>query len=560
MTRLPTLARMKFWELRNRLQSFGEHSRFKVFIILFFATGFWVGLYAVFSEAFSLLRGWPDLADVIMESLLAVFFLSLTLMLVFSNGIIAYSSLYRSKESYFLLAAPLRYDEIFLYKYTESVVFSSWAFMFLGTPLMVAFGQYHVAGWGYYFGTLLFFASFIFIPAGLGAVIAVGIATFLPGRRRRILGILGGIAVLTILILLGRVLELKGILPSYSALWVKGIMDRFAFTQNPLLPSQWVTRGVLALRESDYRAAGFYFLTVVANGAFLTWLGAVMCRRWYMQGWSLSQSQGGGRKVALHPWQDRWLSPVLSFLRGPLREIVLKDIKTFGRDPVQWSQFLVFFGLLGVYFLNLRSLGYDIKGPFWKSVISFLNLSATCLTLSTFTSRFVYPQLSLEGRRFWVIGMIPMERRSILFAKLVTACLGSLLVSETLIVTSNLMLDIPWELSLLHIGTVAAICLGLSGLSVGLGAMFPNFGEDNPSKIVAGFGGTLNLVVSLFFVTVVILLEAVPCHQYYARSQLTTREFEAWMSASLGGIAFVCVLAGWIPMKLGMRALDRLEV
>jgi len=45
---------------------------------------------------------------------------------------------------------------------------------------------------------------------------------------------------------------------------------------------------------------------------------------------------------------------------------------------------------------------------------------------------------------------------------------------------------------------------------VGLGAIYPNLKEDNPSKIVAGFGGTLNLVLSLIFVLSIIGLEAVP--------------------------------------------------
>ncbi len=560
MSRLAVLARMKLDEMRNRVRSFGEHSRLKVAVVLFFAAGFWAGLYAIFSEGFRFLRQWPDLADLVMEYLLAVFFLSLTLMLVFSNGIIAYGSLYRSKESLFLLAAPLRYDEIFLYKFMESVVFSSWAFLFLGTPLMVAYGQFYGADWGYYAGTMLFFGAFIFIPAGVGAVIAVLIATFLPGRKRRLIGMGVGLGLIVAAWAAGSVLELKSVLPSYSALWVKGIMDRFAFTQNPLLPSQWVTRAILALRRPDYAVAAFYFLAVVANGLFFTWLGAVMCRRWYIQGWSASQSTTGGKRISVVPWQDRWLLPLFFFVRGPLRTLVLKDVKTFLRDPVQWSQFLIFFGLLGVYFVNLRTLGYDIKGAFWKSVISFLNLGATSLTLSTFTSRFVFPQFSLEGRRFWVIGMIPMERNKILVGKFVTAFTGSLLVSEALIITSNLMLDIPLLLSVLHVITVAAICLGLSGLSVGLGAMFPNFAEDNPSKIVAGFGGTLNLVISLFFVTCVIILEAVPCHQYYAKNTLTAESFQIWLSGSLLGIGGLCVLTCLVPMALGMRALNRLEI
>ena len=46
----------------------------------------------------------------------------------------------------------------------------------------------------------------------------------------------------------------------------------------------------------------------------------------------------------------------------------------------------------------------------------------------------------------------------------------------------------------------------LSGLAVGLGALFPNFKEDNPSKIVSGFGGTLCLVASFLYITLFVVL------------------------------------------------------
>ena len=52
----------------------------------------------------------------------------------------------------------------------------------------------------------------------------------------------------------------------------------------------------------------------------------------------------------------------------------------------------------------------------------------------------------------------------------------------------------------------AALC----GLSVGLGALFPNFKEDNPSKIVSGFGGTLCLVASFVYIVLFITLLAFP--------------------------------------------------
>ncbi len=54
------------------------------------------------------------------------------------------------------------------------------------------------------------------------------------------------------------------------------------------------------------------------------------------------------------------------------------------------------------------------------------------------------------------------------------------------------------------------LCFGLSGLAVGLGALMPDLREEAPSKIAAGFGGTLNLVLSALFILVLVLLTAVP--------------------------------------------------
>src|SRR3990167_3622936 len=150
-------------------------------------------------------------------------------------------------------------------------------------------------------------------------------------------------------------------------------------------------------------------------------------------------------------------------------------------------------------------------------MISFLNLSATCLTLATFTGRFVFPLFSLEGRRFWVLGLLPMRRESVLWGKFWFSFIGGLLVSGGLIGISDAMLGVPAVMALLHALMLVVVCSGLSGLAVGLGTAFPNMRGFPPAKIVSGFGGTLNLVLSLGFLLAVILLEAIPCHLFYAR-------------------------------------------
>jgi len=132
-------------------------------------------------------------------------------------------------------------------------------------------------------------------------------------------------------------------------------------------------------------------------------------------------------------------------MAGPdMRLLIVKDVKTFLRDPVQWSQVLLFFGLLGVYFLNIRRFQYNIfNDMFWKNLVSLLNLVATSLTLSTFTTRFIFPLLSLEGRKFWILGLLPIERRHLLYSKFWFAFVGSLGISETLMVLSDVMLALP---------------------------------------------------------------------------------------------------------------------
>ena len=74
------------------------------------------------------------------EYLFSMFFLSISIMLFFSTGIITYTGLFHSREGAFLLTTPATTDRIFAYKFAESVAISSWGFFLLGSPLMAAYG------------------------------------------------------------------------------------------------------------------------------------------------------------------------------------------------------------------------------------------------------------------------------------------------------------------------------------------------------------------------------------------------------------------------------------
>jgi ABC-2 type transport system permease protein len=399
----------------------------------------------------------------------------------------------------------------------------------------------------------------MFVPAALGAIVSMLVTVYVPRTRRGLILGAAGVLILGTLVLVSRLMVAKGG-AAVDLKLASEVFESTRFSRIPLLPSYWLSKGILELAAQRYGSAVFFFGVIASNVGFLVAVAYSMSGSLMLRGWHVSQGLRSARKYSGRGWMDRAVGLLLFFADRRVRFIVAKDLKSFVRDPVQWSQFLIFFGLLAIYFLNLRTFAYEDRDIFWKNVIAQMNLLATSLTLATFASRFIFPQLSLEGRRFWVVGMAPMEREKILFGKLALSFSCSLLISETLITLSSVMLKTPPALAILHAVALFGICLGLSGLSVGLGALYPNFSEDNPSKIVSGFGGTLNLVLSLVFVLVVLGAQAGPCFYYYGRWELSGAQFRWVIVGGMTGIALFSLVACLVPMSMGLRAIQRLEI
>ena len=249
-----------------------------------------------------------------------------------------------------------------------------------------------------------------------------------------------------------------------------------------------------------------------------------------------------------------------------LRLLIIKDLRLFRRDPVQWTQFLIFFGLLGLYFLNTRRLSYDVNYIAWVNMISFLNLAVVGLILSTFTTRFIFPMISLEGRRFWILGRLPVRRDTILWSKFLFATFGSLIPCMTLIVLSDLMLGVSQVVIWVHMLACGLLCSGLSGIAVGLGAKMPNLREDSPARIAAGFGGTLNLVLSATYIVALVVLTTVPSHFYLLAMQGGNQALSldpdrqwSWLIAGVCGGLLLGIIVTAAPLVIGIRAFRKLE-
>ena len=90
----------------------------------------------------------------------------------------------------------------------------------------------------------------------------------------------------------------------------------------------------------------------------------------------------------------------------------------------------------------------------------------------------------------------------------------------------------------------------LSGLAVGLGALFPDFKQDNPSKIVSGFGGTLCLVISFLYVILFVALVAVRDLRHVKIDFVIPDEFALLLALLLSlAVLFFPLVGAWNRVK-----------
>ncbi len=558
---------LQWRRLRNGLESGWAGSRVRIITVLACSLVFWLFLFAFFFEGFQFLSTFGlAMQSELIEYVFSLFFLSLLVMLLFSTGIILYTGLYHSREAQFLLALPASSDRIFAHKFLEAISFSSWGSLILGSPMLLAYGIVAAAPWGFYVVFLGYLLGIVLIPGGIGAICALLIAVVLPRREKTVLVFAGMVVLLVGIVILIRLWQPPGAVMTQE--WINQMLGRLSFSQNPLLASRWTSAGLLAASRDDWFGSLFYLGALLSHAALIYLVAAVLARDLYRRGYSRVQGNRSTRRHFGLQRLDRLLHRLFGVLPYPVRLLILKDLRTFRRDPAQWSQFLIFFGLLVFYFLNIRRLNYDDQPHYWRYVLSFLNLSVTALILSTFTSRFIFPLMSLEGRNFWILGLFPLKRSTILWGKFAFASGISLVATEILIVISDVMLRMSPLMTALHMAILAILCLGLSGISVGLGARLPNLKEEDPSKIATGFGGTLNLLVSLGFIVLVIGAIALPCQLYFATRDVQTSgalmfsdatflvrmRVGILLSIGLGAAATI------IPLRVGIRAFQRMEL
>lgn len=567
------LARTHLAQGWRRLRGAAGRSRLLTTVIGVFFAGYVAVSFFLFHRALVFVGQFPGLGPMLTERMLYLLFAFLLFLLLVSNLVISYSNLFKNRETQFLITLPLPAATVFQWKFLESVALASWAFLLLVAPLLVAYGLTQGVTWPFYPLVLAGMALFVVLPGVAGAWAAIHVARHLERRSFQL-----GLFVLLALLLAGLkwYLQPQAVTDEELETRVINVLDtllaRTRFAQFPWLPSYWLTSGVINWAEGARRGALFFLLVLASYALLFGLLGLTRLGRPFYEALSQAQGRGGSWRDWLAAWRrggrppakerpaeaPGWIERALARLPGlpgDARALVVKDARTFWRDTAQWGQSMVLFGLLAVYILNLRQFTAQLTSGFWLHIVACMNLGAAALNLATLTTRFVYPQFSLEGRRVWIVGLAPMGLRRVVLAKFWAGAVASLAITLGLMLLSCRMLQIAPAPTAMYCGVVAVMTLTLNALAVALGVLYPNFAEENPSKIVSGFGGTFCLVLSFLYVLacVVLVWAGSPWARFRWRSpELMAACWAAFVVLSLG--------LGWGPLRAGLRRLRTMEL
>jgi ABC-2 type transport system permease protein len=561
------LARAHGWMLVNKAAHGLSQNRLLVATVGGFLVFYSFAAYKLVAHGLDYVMKIPMLGPLLAERLIYLLFFFFLMMLVISNATITGMGLFRKKDMEWQVALPLPPRSLVMWKTLEGMLLASWGLVVLSAPILLALGRIYEAGPGFFLTTAPALLCLVTISANLSTWLLLFLVRYARRSWWKPVA-MAGLVLLGLAVKRFLSIDFEAVRSGDVATGVSEILKHTEICMHPLLPSSWVAETIYATGRGAGQRACFFHLVLISNALMSLVVTARLAGALFFPAWNrlMQTTPGGGESQAKMPVKPgRWselLRRALALDRASFA-ILGKDVRVFLREPLQWGQCAVIFGLLLIYSANLRGMGNDLQSPFWTTVISHLNLLVCCLALSTLTTRFIYPQLSLEGQRMWILGLSPVPLHRVLALKLRLSAGVLALLMTTLVCLSGISLGMPSRRMLFFSLAMMMMSYGLTALSLSLGALLPNFREANPARIVSGFGGTVCLISSFIYIVLGMAVVLIPSWSSLKPLATLAPPVDGRLEAlSLGILLVLTALMGGVPYffaKLRTKSLDYLR-
>jgi ABC-2 type transport system permease protein len=562
---IAVLARVHWRSFRAKARHTASKARLLSTTILLFLAGYLIAGYFMFCRGLEYMMSMPGVGHLLAERIIYMVYFFFLLMLVFSNSVLLYSGLFRGKETAWLLTTPVSPRAIFLWKLIESFIVSSWGLAILSAPLLASIGHTFGAGPMFYVKCAVVSVPLLLLPSGIAGLLVAGLVRYWGRTLRWVLlaaavllawRIADGLLSPVDLNEMGKTVNLHS--------GFKKVLGFTSVAMNRFLPSAWMSEMILHWSHGYEGRGIFYSLVLLSWVAMIGLVCTAGASRLTHTAWNLSQwrrAQKTSRRrrkfsARTQPAFGTGLLDRVPLLPRRTAALIRKDLREFARDPAQWIPCAVVFALLLLYASNLsRAASAE---PRFRLVLSGLNFGVCSLTLSTLTTRFIFPMFSLEGRRLWILGLSPVGMPRIFRQKLLlfSGITGS--ATCVLMFISGLRLGMNGSELAYYCGGIVLMSTGLNALALSLGVLFPNFHDASPARIVSGFGGTLCLILNFIFIIGFLAIFLWPF--LAGQSPRTAGNVDQIRVLAACGVCGLTAIVTGVPIFFSLRRMKKLEL
>ena len=554
-----TLLKPRIWPLTNR--SVRKNDRSGLFKVFFFGTVgllFWLGIFAVALRVLTYFKGIEEIGDILGFKLLSMILIVSFALLIFSSILTSLSKLYLSRDLQLVHAMPVASYKIFISRWIDSAIESAWMVVLFTLPVFLAYGIVYQSGLFYYVNAVAALAALVMNASAISTIMVMVAVIVIPANRLKSIFIFLGILFFVVVYLVIRLSRPELLVDPEVFDTVMVYISSLETPQSPVLPSTWAYDSILAGLSGSVNNGLFHTALAWSFAAAIAFVLIIIAEAMYFQGFSKTQTAAARLfKKDSAAWR------CFDFLPGPIKSFTVKEIKTFLRDQTQWSQLFLIAALVVIYVYNFKVLPIEkspIRTVYLQNLFSFLNMGLALFVLTAITARFAYPAVSMEREAFWLVKSSPLSLRAFLWIKFFIYYLPLLILTEILIVATNILLSVTPFMMTLSIVTVFFLVPGIVAMGIGLGAAFPDFKAQNPAQTVTSFGGLVFMILCAGYIGLVILLEAGPVYHLFMadiRGKILSPAIWLWIIGSFTA-AFVFSLAAIaLPMRFGENRLSK---
>jgi ABC-2 type transport system permease protein len=451
-------------------------------------------------------------------------FISIILFIFFmavnaGNIIVSFSTLYKSKEVFYLISKPISFTKIFLIKFLDNFFYSSTTMLLMISAVMLGYSSYFSINYLF----VAFFFFFMLIPFMLIAGSIGVILLMIMIRISYKIGLKKVIALLILCYITALVLFFKSSSPismveQIMAFYpnVNGYFGSMDNSYLKMLPNFWISEALYWFSAGTPNKSILYIGLLVLTSIIFLSCSLFTAKKLYFRTWlesfelKIKNTRSNADLCNKHIFSTR------SLFASQIDVLLKKEFLQFFREPGQWIHLTIIIFLIAVFVVSLAGIDGKLLHAYnfgLRAVIYVVIFSFNLFLISSLSLRFVFPALSLEGDAYWKLKSAPITLRKFVFVKFLILFAFIFFLGQALNYFSHF--NLPEELYLTSSLNIGFITLAIVSLNFGMGSVFINLKEKSPIRIASSQGASLTFLFTIMFIVLSIALIFIPVYNYY---------------------------------------------